>query len=51
MKTIKINAMDTMESYEAMTKEMIAWLSNPENWDDPIYSDIHKEVYGVRPRW
>ena len=64
MKTIEINAHITLtasakvvNAYLAekrdreLEAEMVAWLLNPENWDDPIYSDIHKEVYGVRPRW
>ena len=29
----------------------IAWLLNPANWDDPLYSDVYKDVHGVRPRW
>lgn len=27
------------------------YLSNPANYSDPEYSDIYKDVYGVRPRW
>lgn len=27
-----------------------AWLRDPANWGDPLYSDIYKDVYGVRPR-
>lgn len=27
------------------------YLSNPANYDDPDYSDVYKDVYGVRPRW
>ena len=27
------------------------WLADPANWDSEIYSDIYKDVYGVRPRW
>ena len=29
----------------------IAWLSDPANYEDENYSDIYKEVYGVRPHW
>jgi hypothetical protein len=25
------------------------WLANPANHDSEIYSDIYKDVYGVRP--
>lgn len=27
-----------------------AWLADPANYDDELYSDIYKDVYGVRPR-
>ena len=27
------------------------WLADPANWHDECYSDIYKDVYGVRPRW
>ena len=27
------------------------WLADPANRDSEIYSDIYKDVYGVRPRW
>ena len=26
-----------------------AWLADPANYDDENYSDIYKELYGVRP--
>lgn len=32
-------------------EKAIAWLDDPANWDDENYSDIYKDVYGVRPRW
>lgn len=25
------------------------WLANPANWDSEIYSDVYKDLYGVRP--
>lgn len=28
-----------------------AWLADPVNRDSECYSDIHKDVYGYRPRW
>ena len=28
-----------------------AWLADPANYDDENYSDIYKDLYGVRPRW
>lgn len=37
--------------YEAWEAETIAWLRDPKNFDDINYSDIFKELYGVRPRW
>ena len=30
--------------------ELSAWLANPANADSESFSDIFKEVYGVRPR-
>lgn len=34
---------------QAQRAELIAWLDDPANWDDELYSDIHKDVYGFRP--
>lgn len=64
MQTIEINANITLIASEKVVKAFLAekqdmeweawateWLANPENWDDPCYSDIFKDVYGVRPRW
>ena len=31
--------------------ELTAWLADPANFADPLYSDIFKDVHGVRPRW
>lgn len=31
--------------------KLVAWLADPANWHDECYSDIYKDVYGVRPRW
>lgn len=30
---------------------ILAWLADPANEGDPLYSDIYKDVHGVRPRW
>ena len=30
-------------------KETLAWLANPANLSDINYSDIYKDIYGVRP--
>ena len=30
---------------------ILAWLANPANRYSEEYSDIYKDVYGVRPRW
>lgn len=30
---------------------VLAWLADPANRHDECYSDIYKDVYGVRPRW
>lgn len=64
MKTIEITAHITLtastaviDSYLAEVREaeaeasLLRWLADPANWDDPIYSDIYKDVHGVRPRW
>jgi hypothetical protein len=48
-------ALEVMEEERAKEEELLAanreWLANPANWDSEIYSDIYKDVYGVRPRW
>lgn len=31
--------------------ELTAWLVDPANRYSEEYSDIYKDVYGVRPRW
>ena len=31
-------------------RELIAYLANGDPTDE-VYSDIYKDVYGVRPRW
>lgn len=47
----------TIDAYEremreaAWERETIAWLATPEAMECPDYSDIFKEVYGIRPRW
>ena len=32
-------------------KEAVEWLANSANWEHENYSDIYKDVYGIRPRW
>ena len=32
-------------------RKILRWLADPANRVDPLYSDIFKDVYGVRPRW
>lgn len=62
MKTIIINngitltaSASTINTYRAERKAMEAdkalreWLANPANWDAPEYSDIYKDVHGIRP--
>lgn len=29
--------------------KLAAWLRDPANFADPLYSDIYKDVHGVRP--
>lgn len=36
---------------DEILRENMEWLRDPANWDSEIYSDIYKDVYGVRPRW
>lgn len=31
--------------------KLLRWLADPANRTDPLYSDIYKDVHGVRPRW
>lgn len=45
----------TINDYKARVAAMDAeqearrWLADPANWDAPEYSDIYKDVHGVRP--
>lgn len=32
-------------------RKILRWLADPANWHDECYSDIYKDVHGVRPRW
>lgn len=32
-------------------RKILRWLADPANRADPLYSDIYKDVHGVRPRW
>ena len=34
-----------------LLREQREWLADPKNRGSEIYSDIYKDVYGVRPRW
>ena len=36
---------------EARERELVAWLADEANWEDPNFSDIYKDVYGFRPRY
>lgn len=62
MKTIIINngitltaSASTINAYRAERKAMEAdkalreWLADPANYSDPNYSDIYKDVHGIRP--
>jgi hypothetical protein len=48
-------AIEAAEAEAAMEDEILRqnreWLADPANRDSEIYSDIYKDVYGVRPRW
>ena len=47
----------TIDRYLAAVAEaenearILAWLADPANRYSEEYSDIYKDVYGVRPRW
>lgn len=36
---------------EEILRQNLEWLADPANKDSELYSDIYKDVYGVRPRW
>ena len=40
---------ERLEREEEM--KLLRWLADPANRTDPLYSDIYKDVHGVRPRW
>ena len=48
---------NTIDRYLAEVAEaenearLLAWLADPANRYSEEYSDIYKDVYGVRPRW
>lgn len=48
---------NTIDRYFAEAAEaenearLLAWLADPANRYSEEYSDIYKDVYGVRPRW
>lgn len=46
---------EAAEAEKAMEDEILlqnlAWLADSANKDSEVYSDIYKDVYGVRPRW
>ena len=46
-----INAYLAEKREAEVLAELTAWLADPANRTDPLYSDIYKAVHGVRPRW
>ena len=34
---------------DEILRQNMEWLRDPANWASEIYSDIYKDVYGVRP--
>lgn len=48
---------NTIDRYLAEVAEaenearILAWLADPVNRYSEEYSDIYKDIYGVRPRW
>lgn len=53
--TVVAPMIEAAEAEKAMEDEILlqnlAWLADPANRNSEIYSDIYKDVYGVRPRW
>ena len=47
----EVAAAEARKAQQAEERKLREWLRNPANWDDPCYSDIYKDVHGVRPRW
>lgn len=48
----KLEAQEAEEEAAAdLLREQMEWLADPKNHGSEIYSDIYKDVYGVRPRW
>ena len=47
--TSTINAYKAEVAEMGVEREALEWLANPANWDAPEYSDIYKDVHGVRP--
>lgn len=46
-----INAYLAEKREAEVLAELTAWLADPANRYSEEYSDIFKDVYGVRPRW
>ena len=42
-------AKQVQEEEEQWERDTIAWLHDPANFDSEIYSDVYKDLYGVRP--
>lgn len=36
---------------DEILRQNLEWLADPANKNSELYSDIYKDVYGVRPRW
>ena len=45
-----IDALLTEKRAVEVEAELLAWLADPANRQDPLYSDIFKDVHGFRPR-
>lgn len=48
---LDLESLEELEARRQWESEMISWLATPEAKEDVNYSDIFKDVYGVRPRW
>ena len=46
-----INAYLAEKREAEVLAELTAWLADPANRYSEEYSDIYKDVHGVRPRW
>ena len=47
---VSCSLFDILDEITGVADNLIEWLSDHDNRNDPEYSDIYKDVYGFRPR-